>query len=119
MNKNISESSINLIAEETRIEGKITFDQVTRVHGTLIGEVIAKPESTLILSQTGVVEGTIQADTLIVDGFVRGDITATSKVTLSSAGRVIGNIKTPALVIDYGAYFEGNSLMEAGPKTQD
>jgi cytoskeletal protein CcmA (bactofilin family) len=105
----IAEKAINLIAEETHIEGKIIFDQVTRVQGTLRGEVISKPESTLILAQTSVIEGNIQADTLIVDGFVRGDIFATSKVTLTSAGRVIGNIKTPRLVIDFGAYFEGNS----------
>lgn len=109
----ISESTINIISEKTRLEGKILLEDVSRVHGTLVGEIIAPARSKLILAETAVVEGSVQADTLIIDGFVQGDITATTKVHLSGTGRVIGNIKTPSLIIDFGAYFEGRSLMDA------
>ncbi len=109
---NIKETTINLIAEGTRLEGKISFENISRVYGILVGEIIATPGSTLILGETAKIEGTIQADTLIVDGFVQGDIKARTKVVLSGTGRVVGNIRTPSLVIDFGAYFEGQSLME-------
>jgi len=108
----ISESTLSIIAEGTRVEGKITLEKVTRVHGTLVGEVHAVPGSTLILGETSVVEGNIHADTLMVDGFVRGDIVAKSKVVISGTGRVVGNIKTPSLTVDFGAYFEGKCAME-------
>ncbi len=105
----IQETTTNLIAPGTLLEGKIVFENTTRIHGTLKGEVLSKPESTLILCESGRVEGNIQADTLIVGGYVKGDITATTKVTLTKTGRVIGNIKSPCLAIEFGAYFEGNS----------
>jgi cytoskeletal protein CcmA (bactofilin family) len=115
---NVRESAINIIAEGTRIEGKITLDQVARIHGTLIGDVVAVPGSTLILSETALIEGNVQADTLMIDGFVRGDITASTKVRISGTGRVIGNIRTPSVTIDFGAFFEGRcSMEERGPVT--
>jgi cytoskeletal protein CcmA (bactofilin family) len=111
MNKLI-ESTINIVATGTRIEGKITFDDISRVHGVLIGEVIAKEGSTLVLCEPAVVEGNINADVLMIDGYVRGDITAKTRVAISRTGRVIGNIKTASLVLEFGAHFEGQCTME-------
>jgi cytoskeletal protein CcmA (bactofilin family) len=109
----LSETSINLVSEDTRIEGQVQFDHVTRVHGTLVGKVTAKVGSTLILSETALTEGSIDADVLFVDGFVQGDISAKTRVIISKTGRVVGNITTPSLVIESGAYFEGQCIMEA------
>ncbi len=103
----LHETSINIIAEGTRLEGKIEFDHMTRVHGNLIGEIHSAPGSTLILSETSLVEGNIHADTLMVDGFVQGDIYAKTRVLISRTGRVVGNVKTKNLKLEFGAYFEG------------
>jgi cytoskeletal protein CcmA (bactofilin family) len=108
----IHETTINLIAEGTRVEGKVTFDHITRVNGTLAGDVHAKDGSSLILSETAVVEGNIRADVVMVDGFVQGDIDAKTKVIVSRTGRVVGNITTPTLVLEFGAYFEGRCFMD-------
>lgn len=108
----ITESSVNIIAEGTRIEGSIVFDEISRVHGTLVGDVLAKAGSTLILAESALVEGNLKVDHLYVDGFVRGDIDARTKVVVSGTGRVIGNIRTPSLLIEYGGYFEGDCSME-------
>src|SRR4051812_10288689 len=107
MSAEIREAAVNIVAEGTRIEGKISFSQVSRVHGTLVGEVMAEDGSLLILSETSVVEGGIHADTLMIDGYVNGDITAKTRVVVSRTGRVIGNIRTPNLKVEFGAYFEG------------
>lgn len=109
----IRESEINIISQGTRLEGTIVFDQITRVHGVLVGEIKASPGSQLILSETSVVEGNIQADILMIDGFVRGEIVTQGKVTISRTGRVLGNIVTPKLELEYGAYFEGRCSMES------
>ncbi|OFZ54285.1 MAG: hypothetical protein A2428_06820 [Bdellovibrionales bacterium RIFOXYC1_FULL_54_43] len=108
----ITESAINFIGEGTKIEGKIAFGKISRVHGVLVGEVLAENGSTLILSETGVVEGNISADILVVDGFVHGDILARTRVVISRTGRVIGNIRAPSLAVEFGAYFEGKCTME-------
>lgn len=106
----ILETTTNIIAEGTRLEGKIVLEKISRVHGTLIGEIVAPKGSHLVIAESAIVEGNVQADTLIIDGFIKGDITATTKIQISDAGRVIGTIRTPLLSIDYGAYFEGRAF---------
>jgi cytoskeletal protein CcmA (bactofilin family) len=108
----LHETHINIVAEGTRIEGQVVFDHVSRVHGVLVGEVRAKAGSTLIISETAVVEGNIEADTLMIDGYVHGDVIAKTRVIVSRTGRVVGNIKTPSLTLEFGGYFEGRCAME-------
>jgi cytoskeletal protein CcmA (bactofilin family) len=110
--KTLQETAVNMVAEGTRIEGQVLFDQVSRVHGILVGEVRAKIGSTLILSETAVVEGNIDADIVMIDGYVHGDVTAKTRVVVSRTGRVVGNIKAPSLILEFGAYFEGRCSME-------
>src|ERR1700733_9342620 len=97
----LQETTINIIAEGTRLEGKMTFDQISRVHGVLVGEVRAKDGSTLILSETAVVDGNIEADILMIDGYVHGDVVAKTRVVVSRTGRVVGNIKTSSLILEF------------------
>ena len=113
MTRQLQESSINIIAEGTHIQGKVTFSDITRFHGVLSGEARATEGSTLILCEPCVVEGNVHADVLIVDGYVQGDIHAKTSVLISGTGRVIGNIQTPSLKLEFGAHFEGKCLMES------
>jgi cytoskeletal protein CcmA (bactofilin family) len=108
----MNETTLNIVAEGTRIEGQIHFENISRVHGTLAGQIQSKEGSTLILSETSVTEGTVSADLLMIEGYVRGDIVAKTKVTISKTGRVVGNIRTPSLLIEFGGYFEGRCEME-------
>ena len=115
---NLNESNINIVAEGTRIEGKIIFDHISRVHGVLLGEVSAKDGSILVLSEAAVIEGNIDADVLMIDGYVRGDVIAKTRVVISRTGRVIGNIKTASLILEFGAHFEGRCSMEKGQERE-
>ena len=108
----LDEIRLNIISENSRLEGKISLDQTSRVFGNLVGDVSAPAGSLLILCDTSVVEGNIQADSVFVDGYVKGDITAMTRILVSSTGRIIGNIKTPSLKMDFGAYFEGKAVVE-------
>lgn len=103
----IHETELTLISENTKLEGQLLFSKVTRVHGLLSGEIRAEPGSTLILAQSSVVEGQIFADTLLINGFVRGNIEAKKSVVISESGRVIGTITSPHLKVESGAYLEG------------
>jgi len=112
MMKNLNETSVNIVSEGTRIEGKVVFDHVTRFHGTLIGEAHSREGSTLVLAESSAIEGDVFADTLMIDGFVQGNVTARTRVVVSGTGRVIGNILTPSLKLEFGAYFEGRCSTE-------
>ncbi len=103
----LSETQINLISQDSKLEGKIHFDSTTRVHGVIHGTIISPAGSTLILAESSVIEGEIQADTLLISGFVKGKIKATTKVVLSSSARILGTITAPSVSVEFGAHFEG------------
>ncbi len=108
----VQETRINIISEGTQIEGEVTFDHSIRIHGTLKGNVKAKEGSSLILGESAVVEGDIQADTIFINGYVKGNIQALTKIQISGTGRVIGNVCAPTVNIEFGAFFEGRCQME-------
>ena len=115
----ISEGQVNLITTGTRLEGRVEFDQTSRVQGIIIGEVHAKVGSTLILAETSVVEGKISADTLFIEGLVKADIEARTRVIISRTGRVIGKIRSPSLKVEFGAFFEGQCDMNSESKPSE
>lgn len=116
----IVESDINLIAESAVLEGKITLPQVSRVHGVLRGEVIAPAGSELVIAENGLVEGSIAGDIVFIDGFVRGDVRARTKITVSATGRVVGNLEAPRVSLAFGSFFEGRCRTEAlAPESTD
>ena len=49
-----------------------------------------------------------------VYGTVRGDVTATGLIELGRTARVTGNVRTPSLVIEDGAVFDGTCRMSSG-----
>jgi cytoskeletal protein CcmA (bactofilin family) len=54
-----------------------------------------------------VVEGTVKADELRVEGLVRGEIAETRKVEICPQGRLIGKVSSRLLIIRDGGFFEG------------
>lgn len=116
MRPELHESSINVLAEGTEIRGTLKVAEYSRIHGRLVGDLVGAPGSIVVLGEGGLVEGKLEVDTVWIDGCVRGDIRATTRVSISSSGRVLGNIQTPSLVIEHGAHFEGvNSNPVASP----
>lgn len=94
---------------------EISFEGTLRVDGYMAG-VVRSAQGTLIISEAGEVDGDVFVDVAMIQGCVRGDIRAATKVELGSAGRVIGDIETLELVIQPGAMFEGRCALLPRPK---
>lgn len=109
----MNEDEITFVSESTRIRGTLEVGRLAKIFGSLVGEIQAATGSTVILGETAFIEGDILCDTLFINGFVRGNIKATTRVVVSCTGRVIGNIESPKIAIDTGGHFEGRSSMEA------
>jgi len=111
------ETDVTWIADGVRLEGKILFDRVTRVQGLLKGDVRSAQGSTLILCDRSQTEAEIHGDHVIIDGYVKGNVSATSKIEVSHSGRVIGNLSSPVVSIAVGAFFDGKVSMSAASAT--
>ena len=97
------------LGQGTDFDGKLTFEGTVRLDGKFSGEIFSP--GILIVGETAVINADINVSTLILSGELTGNIEAKAKVEVHSPGKVYGNIKTPSLVIDEGAIFEGNCAM--------
>ncbi|HRK03126.1 MAG TPA: polymer-forming cytoskeletal protein [Oligoflexia bacterium] len=97
----------NLITTDTKLEGTVTFSGFTRFDGSISGNIVGQPGSEIVLGETGVVEGRVNGDVVIIDGFIRGEVEASSRIVLTETGRVIGKLRAPSIAIGFGAFFEG------------
>lgn len=61
----------------------------------------------LVLSERGSLQADIVVSSAIIDGVLRGNITATESVVVENHAVVIGDINTPRLTIRGGAIIEG------------
>ncbi|MCK4804781.1 MAG: polymer-forming cytoskeletal protein [Spirochaetes bacterium] len=95
----------SIIGEGTTLRGEFNLNGLLRIDGVFYGKV--KTNGKVLVGKNGVAECTIISGTVVIGGKVKGDILATERITLLSTGELIGNIKTPRLVIEEGVVFDG------------
>lgn len=98
-----------ILGPESSFEGKLSFEGTVRVDGVFKGEI--HTEDVLVIGEGARVEAEVKVGSIIVNGEVRGNVTATSAVELHAPGKLYGNITTPQLTIDKGVLFEGSCTM--------
>jgi cytoskeletal protein CcmA (bactofilin family) len=94
----------------TAVTGEATFKMMLRVDGHISGRVSSE-DGTLIVSAGGQVDANVDVAVALINGTINGDIIATKRIEIGRVGKVIGNIQTPALIIESGAIFEGSCRM--------
>ena len=100
-----------ILGKGSAFDGKLTFEGAVRIDGVFSGEI--RTQGTLIVGETAEVKAEISASTIIIEGLVRGDISASDAIEIHAPARVYGNLATPSLVIQKGSVFEGNCRMES------
>jgi len=95
----------SIIGEGTRLSGEFDLNGLLRIDGEFHGKVRTKGK--VLIGKNGIAECQIFAGTVVIGGKIFGDIFATERVILLSTGELVGNIKTPRIVIEEGVIFEG------------
>ncbi len=93
------------LGNDTEFKGVLTFDGTVRIDGVFEGEVITNDN--LIIGESAKIRAEVKVGTILIQGYMEGDIIASRKIQIASKGRLIGNIVTPALLIEDGAVLEG------------
>jgi cytoskeletal protein CcmA (bactofilin family) len=101
----------SLIGEHTHFEGTLRTEGSVRLLGTVQGEIESK--STIIVEDRARVTARLTAQQVMVAGQVDGQIYCEGRVEIRPTGRVTGEINAGALIVQEGAYFDGNSRMAA------
>jgi cytoskeletal protein CcmA (bactofilin family) len=100
-----TDENFTFLGRGVNFKGVIHFDGTVRIDGHIEGEVHTK--GTLVIGEHAVIKGLITAGTIICGGKIKATITATEKVQLLKPAVVIGDVRTPAIVIEEGAHIHG------------
>jgi len=103
-------STDTLIGEGTHFEGKVKSEAGIRVEGHLTGDIICSGDVTI--GEHGIADSHIHARHVIVAGQVKGNVTASGKLTIKATGKLYGNLTAKELSIESGGVFQGSSKME-------
>ncbi len=104
-----------LLGQGTKFKGVLTFEGIVRIDGEMEGEIISN--DILVIGEEASLSADIAIGTIIINGKVSGNINATGKVEINGKGVVVGNIKTPTLIIDAGGIFDGHCDMNQNKKS--
>jgi cytoskeletal protein CcmA (bactofilin family) len=94
-----------VIGPSILINGRLTGDEDLTVRGRVEGELALT--RTLIVEPSGVVKANVSVKNAVVSGVVVGNISATESVELTRDGRMVGDIRSPRVIIVDGASFRG------------
>lgn len=97
------------LGSDAEVSGRLSFTTATRIEGRLKGEV--RSVDLLVVGPQAHVEAKVHAQVLVVLGEIQGDVTCTERLDIRKGGRVFGDVKTRALVIEDGGRLEGSCQM--------
>lgn len=98
-----------LIAQGTRVDGDLRFQDGLRVDGEVHGAIHANADggSMLVISEGAVVEGGLEADHVIINGTVKGPVAARELLELQANARIEGDVHYKVLEMQQGATILG------------
>ena len=108
-----------LIGRSARVQGDIEFAGGLHVDGRVTGNVrvVSGGTASLSVSEHGVIDGSVEAPQVVLNGTVNGDIVARERVVLGAKARVRGNVSYGVIEMALGAEITGR-LIPASPDAE-
>jgi cytoskeletal protein CcmA (bactofilin family) len=100
--------------EGTELQGELRFRDVLRVDGRIKGRIVS--DNTLIIGETGQVDAEIDCGVISIRGRVSGQVHGRQRIELLAGCRVQATLVSPKLVIEDGAFFQGECRMGDPPE---
>jgi cytoskeletal protein CcmA (bactofilin family) len=113
--KGLAAEDLNgFLDEGTEFLGELRFRDTFRVDGHVKGKIVS--DNTLIVGESGRVEADIDCGMVSIRGTVSGRVCGRQRVELLAGSKVQGTLVSPRLVIEEGAFFQGDCDMGAAAK---
>jgi len=111
--KGVGEGLNGFMDEGTELLGELRFRDTLRIDGRVKGKIVS--ENTLIVGESANVEADIDCGVVSIRGTVSGRVHGRQKIELLAGARVQATLVSPKLVIEDGAFFQGDCEMGARP----
>jgi len=93
----------------TDFKGDLEFGHSLKINGKFKGKITTK--GFLYIGKSAIVEADIEANIVILEGKVTGDVVAHDRMEMLASGELYGDLKTTKLKIADSVVFEGNCTM--------
>ncbi len=100
------------IGKSIQIEGTLTGSEDLSIDGRIQGRIKLTGHA-LTIGPNGKIEAGLRAKVVIIQGQVKGNITADDRIQITSSGTVEGDLKAPRVALEDGARFAGS--VDMGP----
>lgn len=108
--KGLAAEDLNGFMDEgTEFHGELRFRDTFRIDGRLKGRVVS--DNTLIVGESGQVEAEIDCGVVSIRGTVTGRVQGRQRIELLAGSRVQATLVSPKLLIEEGAFFQGDCEM--------
>lgn len=104
-----SEGLNGFMDEGTELQGELRFKDTFRVDGRIKGRIVS--DHTLIVGESAQVDAEIDCGVVSIRGSVSGKVHGRQKIELLAGSRVQATLIAPCLVIEEGAFFQGECDM--------
>jgi cytoskeletal protein CcmA (bactofilin family) len=100
---------VTVLGPGSCVEGDFSFAGGMHLDGTIHGNVTGAPDTraTLVVSQSGRIEGNVTVENLVLDGTIIGDVHVCNRVELAPGARVTGTVRYQLLEMAMGAEVNG------------
>jgi cytoskeletal protein CcmA (bactofilin family) len=102
-----------IIGKTVTVKGEILGSEQLVAEGTVEGRITI--ETTVLIREGGLVKADVDANNINIAGGVVGNIVVKDKIEIVSGGYVLGDIRTPRLIVNDGASVKGTIDMDVKP----
>jgi cytoskeletal protein CcmA (bactofilin family) len=102
----VNVANLTVIGKAMVVRGRITSTESLHIEGEVDGA-LELPGARLTVGPTAKVRADATAREIEIMGTLSGDLDASKKITIRKGGRLTGDLRTPGIVIEEGAYFKG------------
>ncbi|MFW6387650.1 MAG: bactofilin family protein [bacterium] len=108
--RSVDESELStVLASDVDFEGEMSFDHPVLVKGTFRGTISSR--SVLYVGKDAKVNATVSADVISIQGRIKGDVTASTRVELFASSQLNGSVSSPDIIMQSGALLNGTCRM--------
>src|SRR5690606_31744457 len=101
------------LAEGTRLQGEFYFQAACIIDSLLEGNITQQSLEPLRIGKLGWIQGSLSSQgPIVVEGRVEGTIFSQTEIKIRGSAHVEGTLIAPRIVIQPGAYFQGETRMQ-------
>ena len=95
-----------VLPEGAVFDGLLVLPGPARIDGGVRGEILAA--SDLWVGPTGRVHADLEVRSIVIEGRIEGDVSASERIELRGAGQIRGSLRSPRLVVADGCRIDGS-----------